>query len=419
MNLLENIIKDYNITLRSRSGYCDLPRINQYFATLKISKYGDTGSGFSFNEQSAKEKAVFESIERTCLFHDNNDKKSFFQNTRKNLEKNNIEQIFHYFSENQIKKNPKKLQVSLDNKFICSYVTEYGKDTKIPLPNQFIYLNSGSREKVLINPISTGAAAGKTVKDAILRGIFEVIERDAFTINYLTNTYGQLIDVAENKKLENIKKYYNKYNLNLYLINLPTDLGIYTIMAFIIDTTKLGVPLSVGMKTGLNPVNTVIKAIEEAHMSITSSRNEMLNLDEKLKNINPLQISTIRDRELYWLNYDNLKYINKWIKNKNIVNINKMKNLSQGNIENDLNYVIQILHSHNHKIYYINIKKKMFNKYKFAVVKVIIPTLQPFYLKERYKYLGLNRLYQVPVDLGYYKNQLQENELNNIPHFFL
>ena len=192
MNLLENIIKDYNITLRSRSNYCDLPRMNQYSATLKISKYEKTGGGFSFNEQSAKEKAVFESIERSCLSYDNDDKKAFFQNTRKNLEKNNIEQIFHYFSENQIKKNPGKLKVSLNNKFVCSYVTEYDNNTKIPLPNQFIYLNSGSREKVLVNPISTGAAAGKTVKDGILRGALEVIERDAFTINYLTNIYGQL-----------------------------------------------------------------------------------------------------------------------------------------------------------------------------------------------------------------------------------
>ncbi len=419
MDLLERIIKDYNINLNSIPNYCDLPYINQYSAELKISKYKNTGSGFSFNEQNSKEKAIFESIERACLFYDNNDKKKFLQSTKKNLERNNIKEIFNYFSEGQIKKNPRKLKINLNNKFICSYVTEYSKNKKILMPNQFIYLNSGAKEKILIKPISTGAAAGKNLKDAILRGVLEVVERDAFTIHYLSNTYGQLINTSKNKKLDNIIKYYHKYNLDLYLINLPTDLGIYTIMSVIIDTTKLGVPLSVGMKSGLNPIVTSIKAIEESHMGITGSRNKIINLEDELKNINPATISTIKDRELYWLNYDNLKYINKWIKNKNIININKMKNLAQGNLEADLNYVVKMLYNLNHKIYYINIKKKIFNKYKFDVVKVIIPTLQPFYLDERYKYLGLKRLYALPVKMGYYKNKLHENEFNKIPHFFL
>lgn len=49
----------------------------------------------------------------------------------------------------------------------------------------------------------------------------------------------------------------------------------------------------------------------------------------------------------------------------------------------------------------------------------IIPELQPLYLDERYPYFGSDRLYSVPVKLGYLKNPNNENTLNKFPHPFL
>ena len=54
----------------------------------------------------------------------------------------------------------------------------------------------------------------------------------------------------------------------------------------------------------------------------------------------------------------------------------------------------------------------------FRVVKTIVPKLQPLYLWEQFKYLGGERLYQVPVTLGYFQSRLPEKDLNPTPHPF-
>jgi len=53
------------------------------------------------------------------------------------------------------------------------------------------------------------------------------------------------------------------------------------------------------------------------------------------------------------------------------------------------------------------------------VVKAVIPQLVPAYFNEKEKYLGVKRLYALPVILGYREQPLSENELNLIPHPFL
>jgi ribosomal protein S12 methylthiotransferase accessory factor len=68
----------------------------------------------------------------------------------------------------------------------------------------------------------------------------------------------------------------------------------------------------------------------------------------------------------------------------------------------------------------VNIKKEDFKKFnEFEIVKVVIPSLHPLYLNEKYKCFGGERIYDIPVKLGYYEKPLKEEELNQIPHFFL
>ncbi len=424
MELVNNLIKDFNIKVKNIRTFNDLPFIFQYISDLKFNNISGNGGGVSFNQKEALLKSVFESIERYCLFYNKKEYKNFIRSSIKDLDKKNIKYIHinnhQYFSIKQINNNSRELKIENKDKLYWVEGIDFYRNKEILIPCQLIFLNSGDKEKIIQQPISTGAAGGKTLNDAILRGTFEIIERDAFMIHYLAKTYGELIDFSMNKRLMKIKKYFKQYNLDLHLINLPTDLNVYTIMCLIIDRNVLGVPLSVGMKTGLNPLEVSLKAIEESYMSVSFSRKDLIELKDALKSITPNTITSIHQRTLYWLDRDKLRYINPWIKNKRKIKFNKMRNLSKGSINNNLKFVNNILKSKNHNIYYVNIKKEEFSKYnEFEVVKVVIPTLHPFYLEEKYKYLGGNRIYDIPVKLGYYENPLKEEKLNQIPHFFL
>ena len=317
--IVKKLVDEYKINLNEKLGFSDLPFFEKYTAELKLNKILDYGTGISIkNKDIAKEKAIFESIERICLFSDRKESQKFIQSSIKELNQKEIKHISinnsFYFSKHQIDNNSKELKINNDNKFYWVKCIEFNTKNMILIPSQLVFLNSNKREKIIQQSISTGGAGGKTLNDAILRGTFEVIERDAFMIHYLAKTYGELIDYTMNKRLMKIKKYFRQYNLDLYLINLSTDLGIYTILTLIVDKTRLGIPFSAGMKTGLNPLKVAIGSIEESYMGINFSRNVLLDKDKTSIKYN--NIHTIQQRELYWLDNDKLQYITPWIKNK-------------------------------------------------------------------------------------------------------
>ena len=419
MNEIDELVNKYKIKLDKIESYCDEPYLEQYVSTLKINNNIESGTGVSFNNKTALYKSVYESIERSCLYLDNNQKKQFIYSSINKLNKDYLNPMdIKCFSNNQIDNNPNQLKILKNNKFLWINGKDLYKNKNVLIPIQLVFLVNNKKEKIIQQPMSTGAACGINLNDAILKGIFEVIERDAFMIHYLTKTCGELIDFSMNKRLIKIQKYFQKYNLELYLINLCTDLGIYTVLSLIIDRTGLGTPLSAGMKTGLDPYKCAISAIEEACMGISFSRNDLI---KKMKNpkVNS-NINSMHQRSLYWSDIKKLKYIDPWIKNKRKIKFNKMRNLSTKNIDKDLNFVTNILKLNKYDIYYVNIKKDLFSKFgNFEVIKVIIPSLQSLYLHESYKCLGNNRIYEVPVKLGYYNKPLREGQLNQIPHFFL
>ncbi|MCL4392934.1 YcaO-like family protein [Patescibacteria group bacterium] len=280
--IIREMIDVFGMDLYEELLFSDLPFFEECIAEIKLNKEKYTGIGISIKSKKiAQGKVIFESIERASLFCDKAKKRDFIKSTIKALDNHNIKHIDidneAYFSKSQIiDTNQRRLKININNEFSWTKGVDLYMREKILIPSQLVFLDSIKDEKIIQQQISTGAAGGNTLNDAILRGIFKVIERDAFMIHYLAKTYGGLIDFSMNKRLIKIKRYFKKYNLELYLVNLPTDLGIYTYMAFIIDKTGLGIPFFTGMKTGINPYNIAIGAIEESYMVIVFSRNKLL-----------------------------------------------------------------------------------------------------------------------------------------------
>jgi len=239
-------------------------------------------------------------------------------------------------------------------------------------------------------------------------------------IHYLSNSFGELIDITTHNYLKEIKKYFKKYRLDLYLINLPTDIKVYTFLALIIDKTEVGPAISAGLKSGLNPLKVASGAIEECWHSRPWIRDELNKLPDLEKIlIEGKKLTEIKKRGLFWSSIKMLKYIKPWIVNKRQIKFSDLKSLSSNKTETDLRYILDILKSMKYNVYYVNLTRPEVEKYSFKVLKVIIPLLHPLYLDEPYPYLGGTRIYEVPLKIGLKKRLVTERELNKIPHFFL
>lgn len=287
------------------------------------------------------------------------------------------------------------------------------------IPAQLIYFNYkfSTHEKRIYIPITTGTAGGGCLSAAIVRGILEIVERDAFMIYYLNKLPAKKVKLGmiNDSKLKNVLSIFKRYRLEVHVMDLTTDLNIPTFLSIIIDKKNLGPALVVGLKSSLDPVNAIIGSLEEAISMKSWMRNVYEENYKDYKNTNPSRITSVEERAMYWYKLSMLKNMDFWINQEEKGEIKKpSKKLSSGE---QLKVLLDVFKRASYDIYFKDITLLELKTIPYKIVKVIIPTMQPLYLQEQYKYLGGDRLYNVPVKLGFKKRNL--NRLNHVPHPFL
>jgi ribosomal protein S12 methylthiotransferase accessory factor len=413
--------------------YPDVPNLPFFIAlTCKLDSFTDgwsttsglNGSGVSLDELKAKVKALCESMERysQAIYKEENLLSAPYGKIKKMaLDPRKITG----FSKKQLKKlkNEKEMKFTFDEKTIFKWVKGFNLTLSKPIfiPAQLVYCNYKLKEEPVINiPLSTGASLGLSFEETICKGIYEVVERDAFMINYLNRLPREkiILEKIKNEEIQKHVKLFKEYELQLNVYEITTDVPIYSFICIIVDD-KLGF-FSTGLKSSLNPTDGIIGAIEESYQSMKAIRD---NMDEKKKMMwkikHPEYITEILDRVIFSIGNDQIKNMNFLLKNKRVKDGSKLKNLSSGNWKKDLKFLIKALSEKKMEVIYADVTTPDVKELGFYVFKVVIPGMHPLYLREKYKYLGGKRLYEVPYILGHRKRILNEEELNPMPHPFL
>ncbi|MFH1827198.1 MAG: YcaO-like family protein [bacterium] len=425
VNILEKYSKfannsnDIILNIQKLPWYNDEPKIFSYSVNYK-NKYGvdnNIASGFSFNKKIALIRALGETAERYCI--DNYSPRNVLTSSIKNIKIPHLDPLsIVAFSKNQLKKSSfKKFRVNRDTRFKWVTGVSLTEDKIVSVPSQLITINNKKEsEAMILNPISTGAAAGLSLSNALYRGICEIIERDGFMISYLNKLPMAKIDLLpiKNKTIRKFLEIFYRYNLELVVLDITTDLGVPSFAALTLDRTGLGPAVSVGLKAGLDNISCIIGAVEESLMTRSWLRDKFIynNPDYKRED----KITNIVDRAHLWFPIKSIKYLDFWLGNKKIKKIGRKK-LSFST--NQLVTILKILKKRGMEVVYVNITHPKIKKHGIVVIKAFISKSQPLYLDERYPYLGGNRLYEVPVKLGFLKVAKQESQLNKIPHPFL
>jgi len=341
------------------------------------------GKGFDLKVGRARIKSIAEVLERLALL--NPDNCNFVNgNYQKNQEKYLDPSIFCCYSKKQLDRK-KYIQDSRKSDFFWwkSYDLTRGKN--IFIPAQTLFLSDFSSEFSLrLEQISTGAAFGlsEDINSTIKRAFFEVIERDSDMLSYLTNAKIPHIVNLPNS-IEKVKRYIERYNLEVHVLDSSTNLNIPSVICATIDKTGIGDAVNLGSASAETYEEAIIKSILESIQCRRAGRiNDIINPNYSKKILESNFIKNIEDRYIYCKSKERIKDLYSWINNNLTIDYleikkkeDSFKNLLKRTKKSGLSVILS------------DITNKRLKNKGFNVLKITIPELLPLYISEDAKAL--------------------------------
>jgi ribosomal protein S12 methylthiotransferase accessory factor len=267
-----------------------------------------------------------------------------------------------------------------------------GKKIHVPAQQVWLGFPSKNKEEKLFPQISTGLAAGETLEHAILTGLKEVIERDAFT------TYWLLKNTPKKIRLEDITCHYpeldaliKKTNLDVHLMWMSTELNIPSVLCIIRLPGNVGI--AVGMACHLDAIVAAEKAIVEAYHTF----NWILEMRRSgLAATSREEIYDFEHHVRFYFNPESHKYIEFLFEGSYLpteeLHINRYY---KNSYHDQLEEVLLRLTRTSYTPYVVDISKPEFMEMNIYAAKAIIPGLQPLHVGLGSEYLDKQRLEKI------------------------
>jgi ribosomal protein S12 methylthiotransferase accessory factor len=145
------------------------------------------------------------------------------------------------------------------------------EERPVLLPKQLAYYRTDDSDAVFVKESSNGCASGSCLEEAILHGIFEVVERDAFLLAWYAAAALPEIDpdtcddAATRCLLERVRR--RGYEVRIFDARIDLDIPVVVAVARHRDRTRLGA-LSISAAANLDPERATASALREVASSV-------------------------------------------------------------------------------------------------------------------------------------------------------
>lgn len=278
------------------------------------------------------------------------------------------------------------------------------------VPAILLYMPFRADEKPISEQVSTGFAVHTDFELATLGAIYEVVERDAFSISWLNmlelpkiNIDGDLADLVNSI----IPKH-----LDIHLLDMTTDVGVPSVTGILIGKQDFGDFIAVCACSRFDLFSAAEKTIIELCQSVPYARL----LKEQNRNFNDYsEVKTFADHSLFYLYRTDLWPIfDKWLDTKPSVSIKRQPPLSPSE------QIMGIKEKFSEVNIPILLKDKTpsdLDEAGFRLVRAVCPGLINLNGTYGQYYLGGERLYSAPALMGHDVRNTYET-LNHLPHPF-
>lgn len=371
------------------------------------SEFTVTGYGRSLTVNDSYNVALLEAVERYCGL-----------SNRKSL--TNVYGSFNELKENYNLIDPeafvlgesssKYLKYTPDLKFY--WVKGYSLITRreIFVPEQLAYycdpekisLNRSNDSNRFVYDSSNGLALGSSRAEAILHGILEVVERDAFLNLWYSGEIPEKIDISNTKtKLDLVINELEERKIYLHFFKANRDVPIPCIVALIENRNPdAKMKYYLAASCNFNPIKAIENSAFEVITSLPifeellSTNDEVIKRYQEIKN-HPEFVEFQDDHILFNSNKNVNTIYQKWISESPILNTKVLfgKNeFTNETLEEDLSLLIDKLSLTFNDILVIDETPNKVKEEGFFVYKSILPGAQPMYFGVHNKRISNKRI---------------------------
>ena len=287
-------------------------------------------------------------------------------------------------------------------------------------PASLVYMNyagAGGRE-LFTRTNTSGLAGGRDLPSAVLSAIYELVERDAYMITWLTRLPAARIMFDETDGLAaEICRHYARFAIETLAFDVTTDLRIPVVMAVAVDHSGALPAAVVGLGCDLDPAS----ALDRAVMEIVQVRTGLVPHFRQDPPPTPLtryeDVRSLEDHAAFAANPANLHELAFLLDGDARVRLSDLSDRGSGGlVEERLTLCVERLAAAGSTVAFVDLTMPDLEPFPVRIVRALATGLQPIHFGFGQERLGGQRLFDVPRLLGKADRTLTEADLNPCPH---
>jgi ribosomal protein S12 methylthiotransferase accessory factor len=264
---------------------------------------------------------------------------------------------------------------------------------------------------------SNGLAAGPTPAGAILGGLCEVMERDAMLITWMNRLPAVELQFDDASTLPGrIYRHYAHFGVQVRAFLMPSDLPAATVMAISFEEDPSRPANVVGLGCHPDPRIALRKALFELCQARPSEASRFQTKPARGRLNRYEDVRTLDDHSAFLSQLerrDELAFLWRTGEQKRV---DELPNHSTGDAGKDVERCTRTLAEIGHRAAMVELTTPDLVDYGIHVVRVVIPGLQPVHFGHGEERLGGERLFTLPMQLGFAGSMRSESDLNPCPH---
>jgi ribosomal protein S12 methylthiotransferase accessory factor len=289
------------------------------------------------------------------------------------------------------------------------------------LPAQLVFMpweRRAAQEVRIGHATSSGLACAATLEEAILTGLLELVERDAFMLAWHNRLSLPLLDWSDDDELVRLdRRYFEPSGLRYSAVDLSVFLDVPTVLGVVHGPPGQHGALGVGAASAARVEDAWRKALAEAFSVHRWVRDRAFEEPERLGR--PAgAIETFDDHTLYYADIERARRAAFLDASAERHAVTAVEPLEGDNVLELIRAVCRRLGARGVSAYAVDVTSPDVAAVGLRVVHVVAPELCQLDVVEGARFLGGRRLYEAAFEAGLVPRPLGPADLNPDPHPF-